>query len=500
MRRIYVISDLHLGGEYPTLAGDSRGFRICTRPEAIVQFVEAVIAKSREAETELVINGDMVDFLAEEGADGWSAFTEDPSEALAKFKAIVDRDKCVFDALNRFLDGGGALRILLGNHDIELSLPAVRNALHVALGLKGSHDFQFLYDGEAYHVGDVLIEHGNRYDAWNQVDYDSLRRIRSLQSRGQRVTRKYRFDPPAGSAMVASVINPIKKDYRFIDLLKPEEAAAIPLLLALEPGARSHLRKAAILKYSTRKHGLAEEALPKFGGDVSSDTGDGSFYGGEAAGPVSGVSDQGDKRRQPDYFEMAVRETLGKDTDEFLGAIPREDDDEVDGIPGGDVASIGKFSRRLGLARLIAARDIPEIEKRIPPLHQALRVLQNTKVFDQNTETAVEYLDAAKALAYGRFRHVVFGHTHLPKKVDLGGGRYYLNSGTWADVLHFPVKLLKGRSDEVLKRLMVFAYKMVEGDFSELVLEDRSYVMIELKETGSAARLELASFKDGPLI
>jgi hypothetical protein len=39
----------------------------------------------------------------------------------------------------------------------------VRRALYTALHLEPSHDFQFLYDGEAYAVGDVLIEHGNRY-------------------------------------------------------------------------------------------------------------------------------------------------------------------------------------------------------------------------------------------------------------------------------------------------------------------------------------------------
>jgi hypothetical protein len=77
----------------------------------------------------------------------------------------------------------------------------VRVAFRRALGVKAGHDFEFLYDGEAYIVGDALIEHGNRYDAWNQIDYDALRRVRSFQSRRQEVP----FAPPAGSEMVTSV-------------------------------------------------------------------------------------------------------------------------------------------------------------------------------------------------------------------------------------------------------------------------------------------------------
>jgi hypothetical protein len=106
---------------------------------------------------------------------------------------------------------------------------------------------RFIYDGEAYAIGDALVEHGNRYDGWNAIDYDALRRVCSLQSRGQPIPSNLRLQPPAGSQLVAAVMNPIKRNYPFIDLLKPESTAAVPLLLALEPGSRKLIAQFAKL-------------------------------------------------------------------------------------------------------------------------------------------------------------------------------------------------------------------------------------------------------------
>jgi len=44
---------------------------------------------------------------------------------------------------------------LIGNHDVELSLPAVRRHLYSLLGDE-TGTLKFIYDGEAYTVGKVL--------------------------------------------------------------------------------------------------------------------------------------------------------------------------------------------------------------------------------------------------------------------------------------------------------------------------------------------------------
>ena len=164
---------------------------------------------------------------------------------------------------------------------MELALPAVRRALMEALNIKGRHDFQFIYDGEAYVVGNALIEHGNRYDQWNTVDHNSLRKLRSWQSRRQPENTAPRFEAPAGSRLVCDVINHIKASYRFVDLLKPEGDAAIAVLLALEPGYRSFLRRAALLRVAAWRHRMAAPAHPRFDGDIGASGAPFNDFGGD---------------------------------------------------------------------------------------------------------------------------------------------------------------------------------------------------------------------------
>lgn len=305
-KQLYVISDLHLGGFYPDSGRpDDHGFRLCTHVKNLIDFIDALAG--------LVINGDTVDFLAEKDKDssGWTAFVADPEAAEEKLKRIAERDPGFFKALGHFLEQGHRLVILLGNHDIELCLPRVRKKFFDLIGVKKNHDFDFIYDGEGYMVGSILIEHGNRYDNFNVVDYNALRQLRSLQSRRQSVPAKYRFDPPAGSEMVANVIiNPIKEKYRFIDKLKPETEAVIPLLLALEPGYRKNCAQGG----STRSEGQQAQTgigrAPGFGGGIHADS-------DAASRPFGG--DMGSMTAMPETVPEKKDDELNKLLEEVMG-------------------------------------------------------------------------------------------------------------------------------------------------------------------------------------
>jgi UDP-2,3-diacylglucosamine pyrophosphatase LpxH len=225
-RQVYVISDLHLGGEYGAGAHpEDRGFRLCSQVPTLTAFVEALAGRPGDTQrTELIINGDFVDFLAERSTAGasaatWTPFRANPRAAAATLKTIVERDRRFFRALTTFLERGHRLVVLLGNHDLELALPFVRRTLLDELQIGGRHDFEFIYDGEAYIVGDGIIEHGNQYDAWNRVNHSSLRKLRAQQSRHSPDARIGEFIAPPGSRLVSEVINPIKSSYRFVDLL-----------------------------------------------------------------------------------------------------------------------------------------------------------------------------------------------------------------------------------------------------------------------------------------
>jgi len=174
-KRVVVISDLHLGG--------SRTVMI-SRPDRLAGFLRALALEHQGDERlELVIVGDFVDFLTIEPFACW---TPDPQHASQKLHDTMDRSSFapVFDALRDLVKTGCVLTILLGNHDLELALPAVQEALWHRLDAP-RHHVLFLTDGRAYRVGGLLIEHGNRYDGANGNDWEYLRLIASAQSRAE---------------------------------------------------------------------------------------------------------------------------------------------------------------------------------------------------------------------------------------------------------------------------------------------------------------------------
>lgn len=412
-KSVYVISDLHLGGK-PAL--DGRGFRICTREAELAAFVTK-ITKADAGTVELVINGDSVDFLAESSVDAperWEAFRTNEAHAVAILDRIAERSALFFQSLQALLKKGHRLVILPGNHDIELNLPQVRARLRYHVGASGPADYEFIPHGEAYRVGDVLIEHGNRVDDMNFVDQNELRTFCGMLSRCDPKEKDFRYDPPAGSKLVAELINDIKKTYSFIDLLKPEKEAAFPIILALEPGRRGDLLRIATA--------LAEGKLRRSRQLLLNWTN--ISAGPEPVLPLPSVDSELDPLQQ-----SLLRTVKRADFGEFHSS-------------NGTVQEIGAFDRFQSFAALLFGHRNETWNQRLADLLAALRSFQNVSAFDQSVEVDESYADEASRLAYGPIRHVVFGHTHLAKMVKLGEGRFYFNSGTWADLLRLPKKIL----------------------------------------------------------
>ncbi|MGH8572388.1 MAG: hypothetical protein ACREX8_07425 [Gammaproteobacteria bacterium] len=240
--RLSVISDLHLGGIAPYMM---------SKPERLAAFIGSLPGRLAADEAlALVIAGDFIDFLAIPGFKSWTA---DPREACTKLELTLRGPFApVFDALRRHVASGYRLTVLIGNHDIELALPAVQDAFLRDIGA-GSHQVGFIDDGSAYRAGGVLIEHGNRYDGANSNDWEGLRSIRSAQSRHEPPPRALAV--AAGSVIVEKVVNAIKPRYPFIDLLQPQDRLLAYLLLAFEPSLlRRNLSKlGAILKGAWRE-------------------------------------------------------------------------------------------------------------------------------------------------------------------------------------------------------------------------------------------------------
>jgi hypothetical protein len=68
-----------------------------------------------------------------------------------------------------------------------------------------------------------------------------------------------------------------------------------------------------------------------------------------------------------------------------------------------------------------------------------------------------EYETAAKASAGRGFKLVVYGHTHLVKRVSLAATKAtYINTGTWADLMMVPHAVLVDDRTQAIPALLAF--------------------------------------------
>jgi len=383
---LFVMSDLHLGGE-PGLDG-APGFQICpsANQARLVEFINSLPDRAPGRDVRLVIAGDIVDFLSEVE---FRAFSTE-ADALRKFTRIVSRTSKVWDAIGGFLRRGGALTLMLGNHDIELSLPQVRRLF---LKTIGDGRVEFLYDNEAFTCGPVLIEHGNRYDNWNAIRYDDLRHVRSQLSRS---IEPDPFAAAPGSQLVANVMNELKREYSFVDLLKPEDTGVLPILAALGAGS---LRRYWQLFVQRRNAGDVE-------------------------------FDREQQPRDPTYIAGTF------DRDQALFNLAE------DIAAGGDATRVGGGADRFRGPRATAPAAVREYRR--AALLKTFRALAKLypPVFEMASERP-EYTTGAIASAQRGYRVIVYGHTHLVKRIEIEGpgvpGKsLYLNTGTWADLIRIP--------------------------------------------------------------
>ena len=445
MEDTYVISDIHLGGS-PALPVE-RGtvdFQMCPphSRHRLARFVHDLRGRHPDG-VRLIVNGDLVDFLAEESvglpkaADGndappFEAFTRDAGRAVAKLERIVERSEAgahagerIFEALSAFLAEGHALHILLGNHDLELTIPQVRRRLTSILTNDRPARLEFLLDGEALPLGNVLVEHGNRYDGWNVVAHGQLRALRARASRDE---PPFAFEPPAGSQLVTEVMNGLKGRYRFIDLLKPETEAVIPILTAVDRKSLTQVNKifAASIAWQQWRRSLKPGRVPENESYVAAGRRPEQAHVTPAsAADIELTGEAAD--------EASFRRTAAiLDEQRAMLSNARIDDTR---IAGGVASTIDYGALRKALVK--HAKEIGASYR----LDQELPI----------------YLDAAERLSRGT-RTVIFGHTHLAKRVDLNGGGTYINTGTWCPTIRVPDRFFDAAvpDRDVLPQLQAF--------------------------------------------
>jgi UDP-2,3-diacylglucosamine pyrophosphatase LpxH len=190
-----VVSDLHLGEDLSPSATEANTLHINIVEQQLVHFLRYYARRREDGRPwRLIINGDMVDFLAvglfpdhPEFAEYKASFDERqfgikrvPEAAVVKMRAVVDRHPETFKALARFVSRGNCIEIISGNHDTELHWPGVQRALVDGVvsgwesmpesrrqGAVGSDEIRdrIRFHPWFFHEPGVLwVEHGHQYD------------------------------------------------------------------------------------------------------------------------------------------------------------------------------------------------------------------------------------------------------------------------------------------------------------------------------------------------
>jgi hypothetical protein len=142
------------------------------------------------------------------------------------------------------------------------------------------------------------------------------------------------------------------------------------------------------------------------------------------------------------------------------------------------------------------ARDDQDIGRRLQSLWLALKTLPPDRSFELDHEDAPEYTDAANDLFKGGFRFVLFGHTHLAKKIELQPGYWYLNSGTWADLMRLPDGITAASDDAAArKKLDPFVQDMGRGDLNRWIIFRPTYVQLDLDATNHVIDADVRNYE-----
>ena len=301
----------------------------------------------------------------------------------------------------------------------------------------------------------MLCVHGNEVDDWNVTDHETIRRFGRDLQQGRTVDA---WIPNAGTHLVIEVMNDIKKSYPFVDLLKPELEAVIPVLLAVAPDKRDRIGGA----FPVLKRLAMDKARRATGWLGAEELGD-EIRGVRAPIPRPRA------RINHDALMAGAEEHL------LARAKPISLVRDVEGDE-----QLGWGGAAWGWVR---GRDTRET------LRAALEDLQKDRSFKWSQED-----DTFRRLDEAIGREVDFilaGHTHLERALRRRKTNgCYLNSGTWVRVIKLEPKVLADQAEFNKVYGAVAAGTMDALDkFDGLVLRRRTVVAVRVGSEGTRGEL-----------
>jgi len=412
--QLHVISDLHMGGE--------AGRQIFTTAAELAALIRHLRDESSNERVALLINGDSVDFLAEPNARYF-----DPHGATAKLDRIFQDPAFnpVWTELRSFVaQPNRRLIVNLGNHDLELALPWVRDHFTGLLERQNPAavgQTTLVLDGTGFSCTvaskRVLCIHGNEVDTWNVADHEMVRRIGRDLVQGRPVED---WTPNAGTKLVIDVMNGIKRNYAFVDLLKPEVQALVPVLIALDQSQAAGLQR--VVAIASR---LSWDRVRRATGFLSF---------GEQASPTPLELEEGSEWARRQRTRTAGGEGASQlEHSEATVVVAAAEENFRSGmhpislVDASTADQLGAFGAGWAWARGKSKEEV---------LYAAVRDLEKDRSF---------YLDAPDEtfrridkFVGANFDYVVAGHTHMERQLprEHGSGTYF-NTGSWVPRMQF---------------------------------------------------------------
>jgi hypothetical protein len=421
--------------------GGKPGFQIMNRGPRLASFIHQLAVRPGDEAMRrvgLVINGDVIDTLAED-FDGYIAVT-DAERILAR---LFDDEAFapVWSALAAFVrQPRRRLVFTIGNHDIELAFPGVQYAIRRRLA--GDDEaaggrIEFAVDGAGYacSVGPLRIfcTHGNEVDGWNVIDRDAL--MKAVRERNAGIPfNTAAWTPNAGTRLVRDVMNRVKRERPWIDLLKPEKNVVLGVLLTLDPGVVRTVPALVPVAWhrgigELQRHGLLSAVEGGADRTAAAET----AVWREALGPqlqrlIDGAAPS---------LAMASSGRAESAVDPMLLEVERQ---IASGIPAAD--SVNDLEGTLGWGGMLFDR-LQSVD-RVDALRRALL---DWHADDHSFDLADRDETCRRILGQvgPDVDVIVTGHTHLERAIVTRRNAYY-NTGTWTRVIRLPEALLRDPS------------------------------------------------------
>lgn len=203
-----VVSDLHLGVGRVLPGGQLNSLEEFYFDEKFTEFLHFyTTGKYAEHEVELILNGDILNFLQVDYHGHYLTVITEPI-CLDILKRIVDGHPVVFKALREFAaKPGNTITYVVGNHDQAMLWQSTRTFLNEVVGAS------IRYKNLVYFFDGVHIEHGHMHEAANRLD---PRKFFLKKNLAEPI-----LNLPFGSHFFVEFVLKIKHKYPHVDKIRP---------------------------------------------------------------------------------------------------------------------------------------------------------------------------------------------------------------------------------------------------------------------------------------